>query len=184
MSKQTQIKKNLKKEDVSGSETVVEMLKGKTKWIFGNKLRKPKINYPDFASRRRIDLPTPSKSVGLLVIFIILFVLQTGVIYIVYRNPPALGANNQGDPIFLYPRIHDQFIIEGIIASIIIFISSVGYLFLYQASKYIYDRSTALKYLAVGILFIIGSFAVLQFMLAVKTNAIRTFLQDLLNIYG
>ena len=183
-SKQSSIKNNLDKEEVSGSDTVFEMLREKTPWIFGNLIRKPKINFPNMKSRYRINLPTPSKALGLIMIYIILFVLQTGVLYVIYRNPPAIGADSQGNAQFYYPGIHDQYIIEGIVASIVIFLASSGYLFLYQASKYIYDRSIALKILLLGFVLIIVTFITLQFMLAVKTQSIREFLKDLLDVYG
>lgn len=183
MSKRPNNKKQRMKAEVSGSETVLEKMRSKTPWIFGDSIRKPKIKFPSVSSRRAIDLPSPSKNFGLILIYIVLFVLQTGVLYIIYREPPAVGANQQGDPIFLYPSIHDQFIIEGIIASIIIFLSSTGYLFLYQASKYVYDRGTAIKILALGFILILVSFVVLQIMLGIKTQSIRQFLQQLIQQY-
>ncbi len=183
-SKQSSIKNNRDKEEVSGSDTVFDMLREKTPWVFGNVVRKPKINFPSTKSRYRINLPTPSKALGLIIIYIILFLLQTGLLYIIYRNPPAIGADSEGNAQFYYPGVHDQFIIEGIVASIVIFLASSGYLFLYQASKYIYDRSIALKILVLGFILIIFTFITLQFMLAVKTQAIRQFLKDLLDVYG
>lgn len=183
MSKRSKNQKNSSKAEISGSETVLEKMKSKTPWIFGEAVRKPKIKFPNINARRTTDLPSPSKNFGLILIFIILFVLQTGVLYIIYRSPPAVGATQEGEPIFLYPSIHDQFIIEGIIASIVIFLSSTGYLFLYQASKYVYDRGTAIKILAIGFILIIVSFVVLQLMLGIKTQAIRQFLQQLIQQY-
>jgi hypothetical protein len=183
MSNKSQSSKKRKKSEVSGSETILEKMKSKTPWIFGESLRKPKIKFPRLKARRAIDLPSPSKNLGLILIFIVLFVLQTGILYIIYREPPAVGANADGEPIFLYPNISYQFIIEGIIASIVIFLSSLGYLLLYQASKYVYDRNTAIKILALGFILILVSFVTLQIMLGIKTQAIREFLQNLIRYY-
>jgi len=183
MSTESQKNKSKSKAEVSGSETILEKLRGNTPWIFGDTFRKPKINFPRFSSRRGLDLPSPSKNLGLILIYIVLFVLQTGVLYIIYRSPPAVGATQEGNPIFLYPSVNDQFIIEGIIASIVIFLSSIGYLFLYQASKYVYDRNTAIKILAIGFILILMSFVILQLMLGTKTQALRQFLQNLINQY-
>ena len=94
-----------RKEDVSGSETVFERMKSKTPWVFGNSLRKPKIRFPDMALPR-MDMPLPGKSIAVISIFIILFLLQTGIVYLIYTEPPALGGNSAGEPIFLYPSIH------------------------------------------------------------------------------
>ena len=46
-------KKNGKKGEVIGSETVFENLRRKTPWILGNSIRKPKINFR-LASRRTL----------------------------------------------------------------------------------------------------------------------------------
>ena len=167
MSKRERIKKAQEKLDISGSETITEKIKKRTPWLFGNKLRKPKMSYPKLRGRR-IVLPTPSKALGLAAIYAILFILQTGVVYLVYREPPALGADSQGDPIFLYPGIQDSFIVEGIVASILIFTASTGFLLLYQASKYSYNRKLALRIMVIGMFMIVISYVFLQYMIAVK----------------
>ena len=167
MSKQERIKKSAEKLDISGSETITEKIKTKTPWLFGTRLKKPKIIFPKLRGLH-MSLPTPSKAIGLALIYAILFILQTGVVYLIYREPPALGANSAGDPIFLYPGIQDSFIIEGIVASILIFISSTGFLLLYQASKYSYNRTLALRILIIGTIMILFAFGSLQYLIAVK----------------
>ncbi|TFG25106.1 MAG: hypothetical protein EU529_02360 [Promethearchaeota archaeon] len=166
MSKFERIKE---KKDISGSETIAEKIRKRTPWIFGKKLRRPKIVFPRLR-RRGITVPTPSKTLGIFVIYILLFVLQTGIIYLIYREPPALGADSKGDPIFLYSSVHDSFIIEGIVASILIFISSTGFILLYQASKHSFNRTMALRILVLGIIMIFVSFLALQYLIAVKTG--------------
>ena len=163
------IKRPIKKSEVSGSETIGERLKDNMPWVFGSTLRKPKINFPRF-QRRRLSMPVPSKSLGLIVIFIALFILQTGVVYLIYKDPPALGADSAGEAIFLYPSIHDSFIIEGIVASILIFCASMGYIFLYQASKYVYNRKMALRIIVFGVILIIIAFVALQYMILCKVD--------------
>jgi len=155
--------------DISGSETIAEKIRRRTPWIFGKKLRRPKIVFPRL-KRRTITVPTPSKTLGIIVIYIILFVLQTGVVYLIYREPPALGADSDGNPIFLYSSINDSFIIEGIVASVLIFISSTGFILLYQASKHSFNRAIALRILVLGIIMIFVTFLALQYMISVKTG--------------
>lgn len=169
MQKQPIGKKTTKKEDIVGSETVVEKLKGKTPWIFGKSLRKPKINFPKLRLPR-ISLPMPSRSLSIIGILIILFVLQTGVVYLLVRKPPALGSTSAGDPIFIFADIHESFILEGIVASILIFLCSMGFIFLYQASKYVYNKKMGASILGIGVMMLIISFILLQYMLAVKMN--------------
>ncbi|MFX1298584.1 MAG: hypothetical protein ACFFD2_27465 [Promethearchaeota archaeon] len=169
MSKRERILKEREIKDISGSETLTERIKKHTPWILGSYLRKPKIIFPKIR-RRTITVPTPSKTLGITIIYIILFVLQTGIVYLIYREPPALGADAKGDPIFLYPSIHDSFIVEGIVASILIFVSSTGFIFLYSASKHSFNRTMALRILVLGLLMILVSFFALQYLIAVKTG--------------
>jgi hypothetical protein len=166
MQKQTTNKTN--KEDVSGSETIFEKIKNKTPWIFGKTLKKPKILFPRM-NRGKMDIPLPGKSIAVIAVYVILFILQTGIVYLIYRDPPAIGANpSTGDPLFLYPDINESFIIEGIVASIFIFLCSTGFVMLYQASKYVYNKTIAVRILVVGIILILAAFGALQAMTSIK----------------
>ncbi len=169
MQKKPLAKETPKKEDIIGSETVIEKIKSKTPWIFGNSIRKPKIHFPRLKIPR-ISLPMPARSLSIIAILTILFVLQTGVVYLMIRKPPALGANQEGDPIFILNDIHESYILEGIVASILIIFSSMGFVFLYQASKYVYNKKMAVWILTIGVLMIIITFIMLQYMLSVKMN--------------
>ena len=155
------------KDEVLGSETVFEKIRGRTPWVFGNAFRKPKILLPKLKITRR-GIPLPGKSLAVIGVYIILFLLQTGIVYIVFREVPALGSNSDGTPMFLYPDINESFIIEGVVASIFIFMCSIGFILLYQASKFVYNKSVAVRYLAVGILLILASFITLQAMITIK----------------
>ena len=161
-----------KKEEVIGSETILERIRSKTPWIPGKLLRKPKINFPKFRTPR-VSLPMPSRYLSIVLIYIILFVLQTGVIYLMIRNPPALGSDpNTNNPIFLYPDLYESFIIEGIVASMLMFFCSIGFVFIFQASKHVYNKSLALRILAIGIVMVIVTFIILQYMIGVKMGTI------------
>ncbi|UCC20385.1 MAG: hypothetical protein JSV62_03595 [Promethearchaeota archaeon] len=164
-------KDTTKKEEIIGSETILEKIKTKTPWIFGKKLRKPKINFPKLR-RMRISLPMPSRSLSVIIILIVLFVLQTGVVYLIVRDPPALGADANQNPIFIYLDINESFIIEGIVASVLIIFCSTGFVLLYQASKYVYNKKMAVSILTIGALMIIITFLLLQYMIAVKMRTI------------
>ncbi|MFX1494351.1 MAG: hypothetical protein ACFFBZ_08740 [Promethearchaeota archaeon] len=160
-------KRKTTKEEISGSETIFEKIKSKTPWIFGNSLRKPKIAYPQI-KLPRMDMPLPGKSLVVIGIYVILFLLQMGIVYIIYREPVAIGADQQGNAVLLYPDLNDAFIIESIVASIFIFLCSIGFLFLYQASKYVYNKKTAIKILVIGMIFIITAFIALQAIITIK----------------
>jgi len=158
----------LAKEEVIGSETVFEKIRGKTPWIFGKTLRKPKILFPVLKTSK-MDIPLPGKSVAVIGVYVILFLLQTGIVYLIFRETPALGTDpNTETPLFLYPNINESFIIEGIVASIFIFLCSIGFILLYQASKFVYNRNIAIRYLVLGIILILTAFATLQAMITIK----------------
>ena len=168
MRKQKKIKKQIKNIEISGSKTVLERIKKKIPWVCGKVLRKPKINFPKLKSRR-LSLPIPSKSLNIIVIYIILFLLQMGIIYLILRNPPIMGADNDGNPIFIWPEnLHEAFIIESIVASILMFLFSLGFFLIYNASNYVYNKRMADWILLIGILVIILVFSLLQYILYVK----------------
>ncbi|MFX0056739.1 MAG: hypothetical protein ACFE85_10550 [Candidatus Hodarchaeota archaeon] len=168
MKKPVNAKNKLSKEEISGSETVLELIKGRTPWIFGRSLRKPKIVFPKL-KLPKMGIPMPGRSLSIIIIYAILFLLQMGIIYLIYTQPPALGAvPNTGEPMFLFPSLHDSFIIEGIVASIFIFLCSTGFVLLYQASKYVYNKSIAIRILVIGIILVFVTFIALQAMITIK----------------
>ena len=164
-------KNTSKKEEIIGSETVMEKIRTKTPWIFGNSLRKPKINFPE-TNLPRISLPMPSRSLSIIAILIVLFILQMGVVYLIVRKPSALGATQQGNPVFIYQDIHDSYIIESIVASVLIFFCSIGFIMLNQASKYVYNKKMAIWILGIGLLMIVLTFILLQYIIGVKAGTV------------
>lgn len=165
--------KRIEKKEINGSETTLEKIKRNTPWIFGKRLRKPKIVFPKFKNRR-FSLPTPSRSLIVIVIFVILFVLQTGIVYLIVRNPPSVGADDFGNPVFIWKEnIHEAYVIESIVASILIILFSSGFILVYHASRYVYNQKIADYYLILGLLMIIITFVLLQFMLYVKAPKLK-----------
>jgi hypothetical protein len=166
--KQEKSKRRNDKQEISGSETVLEKIKKSTPWIFGKKLRRPKIIFPKIKSLK-LSLPTPSRSLLIIIVFFTLFLLQTGIVYLIVRDPRSVGADKDGNPVFIYEgSIHDAFVIESIVASILIIVFSFGFILVYQASRYVYNKKIADYYLIIGVFIILISFGLLQFMLYVK----------------
>ncbi|MFX1569184.1 MAG: hypothetical protein ACFFCV_12540 [Promethearchaeota archaeon] len=168
MSKKRIPKTRRKKSEISGSDTVLEKIKRKTPWIFGNKLRRPKIIFPKLKIPK-ISLPVPTRLLGVVILFFILFILQTGVVYLIVRKPPAITLDSNGDPILIIPEnLHDALITESIVASILLILCSFGFIILFYASKYVYDQRYADWLMVIGITTILISFGLLQFMLFIK----------------
>ncbi|MFX1365397.1 MAG: hypothetical protein ACFFCE_11720 [Promethearchaeota archaeon] len=166
--KLAKIKNQTSKNEFSGSETIYEKIRKKTPWIFGKRIRKPKIIFPKI-KRPRMSLPLPPKSFIIIGIFTILFILQTGIIYLIIRNSPSIIQDEYGNPIFIIPKnVNEALIIESIVASILMILFSMGFVLIFQASKYVYNKKFADWILVIGILLIIIAFGILQLMLNVK----------------
>ncbi len=172
MSERSLPQKSRNAEDIIGSETLFEMLKRKTPWILGTKIRKPKITFPRIKRRRIVNqlAGMSTRSILLLTIFSTLFLLQTGFIYLVYRGVPAIGQGGEESILFLYPSTQEAFINESIVASILMILNSIGYLFLFQASQHLYNRKIAIRYIIIGVLIILGTFGALQAMITLKSG--------------
>jgi len=165
-------KKEIGKEDIIGSETIFETLKRKVPWMLGNRIRQPKIKFPKIKRRRIVNriVGMSTRSIVLLAIFCVLFVLQTGMVYLIYRGVPAIGQGGEDTALFLYPSTQEAFINESIVASILMIFNSAGYLFLFQASQHLYNRKLAIRYIVIGILIILGTFGGLQAMITLKSG--------------
>lgn len=168
MRKQKISKKSIRKEEKFDSEIKFEKNKRKIPWIFGKWLRKPKIKFPKIKFRR-LSLPLPPRSISFIIALTILFLLQTGIIYLILREPYSMGLDSQGNPEFiLNNNIYEAYVIESIVASILMILFSTGFLLLYDASKYVYNKKLADQILIIGILMIIITFTILQFILNIK----------------
>lgn len=153
------------------SENLQIQVGKKLPWIFGRKMRIPKVNYPMYQDSK-MNLPTPGRSFTLLVIYLALFWLMMGGIYISIRNPIPLGSSGQNKVLWLYPSTSEAFIIESVVAATLMFIGGTGFLILYNSTKHAYNYSYSIKLLIIAITAIALSFGMLQYMLAVKAGTI------------
>ena len=144
----------------------------KIPWIFGSKMRIPKVNYPMYQDSK-MNLPTPGRSFILLVIYLVLFWLMMGGIYISIRNPIPLGSSGQNNVLWLYPSTSEAFIIESVVAATLMFIGGAGFLMLYNSTKHAYNYSYSIKLLIIAIAAIALSFGLLQYMIAVKSGVLQ-----------
>jgi hypothetical protein len=152
------------------SSSVIEKWGKKTPWVMGKSVRIPRVKFPDF-TEGNLALPTPGRSILLLVIYGFLFWLVAGGIYILIRNPIALGADQSGNPLWLYPSANDAFIIESIVAAAIIFLGGLGFIMLYEATKHSFNYSYAIKLIIFGLIACGLSFGLLQYMMKEKTGS-------------
>ncbi|MHA1519967.1 MAG: hypothetical protein ACTSVZ_10565 [Promethearchaeota archaeon] len=155
------------------SSSIQEKFGKRMPWLFGKSIRIPKVNYPVYREGQ-MTLPTPGRSLVLLAIYIFLFWLMAGGIYISIRNSIPLGSDGADNILWLYPSTSEAFIIESIVAATLMFLGGAGFIVLYQSTKHAYNYSYAVKLLIIGIVAIVTSFSLLQYMIAVKSGTFNT----------
>ncbi|MHA1672714.1 MAG: hypothetical protein ACTSYI_03720 [Promethearchaeota archaeon] len=151
------------------SSSIQEKFGRKMPWLFGKSIRIPKVNYPVYREGQ-MTLPTPGRSLILLATYIFLFWLMAGGIYISIRDPIPLGQDASQNVMWLYPSTSEAFIIESIVAAVLMFIGGAGFIILYQSTKHAYNYSYAVKLLIIGMTAVVTGFSLLQYMIAVKSG--------------
>lgn len=144
----------------------------KLPWVMGERIRIPRVKFPE-AREGSLSLPTPGKSLILVLIYVFLFYLVLGGIYIGIRDTVTVGGDAEGNAIFLYPTTNEAFIIESLVAGFLIYIAGLGFLFLYNATKHSFNYAYAIKIYIIGGFLIIAGFSMLQYMIGVKSGIIE-----------
>lgn len=125
-------------------------------------LRKPRIRF--IAPRISGAIPIPNRSIMFVIaLFLVAFSLAGGTYAIISKSVGriAIGYDTSTDPatpIFFYQGLHDQFLLEGIIAVSIIMLGMVGFLFIHQSTKHFYRPKYSYLLFSVGIALLFFSF--------------------------
>lgn len=102
----------------------------------------------------------------------VLFVFGGGVWDLVNRNIlRPMGSDSSGNPLLIYPGLDYQFIIEGIVASVMIFIGFMGFVILYQSTRHVYRPGYAKLLLVSGIVLVFMSYLLMTVMLTAKFSS-------------
>ena len=101
----------------------------------------------------------------------VLFILG-GNIYTLVKTPPAIAANQQGQPILIAPGVDLQLGLEGIVASVTIFIGTIGVGLVYLASKYVFQPGYATRLMILGAVLAGTAFLIMSYLFGIKTGAI------------
>lgn len=169
----------------SKSEEIIEEKKGfkrslkslgKKSWYQQNLpwperlIRKPKIK---IQLPRAPKIPVPSRNVIFAVFFVVFAFLIAGFLYDITRNTIPLNYKQEDQtkriiPVFFWADLHEQFAIEGIVASIVIMIGACGVIFIYQSTRHFYRPKSAYSYLAVGIALVLLSFVLVEYFISQK----------------
>jgi len=98
-----------------------------------------------------------------------LVVFGGGIWDIVYRDRVrSLGASSTNQPVLIYPGLDSQFLIEGVVASIFIFIGFMGFIVMYQSTRHVYRPNYARLLLVSGIALVLASYILTTVMLNAK----------------
>ncbi|MBN2228951.1 MAG: hypothetical protein JW779_05095 [Candidatus Thorarchaeota archaeon] len=128
---------------------------------------KPKVRL----TRPRFGMPTRPPDIVIfgLMFVVVLFVLG-GNIYTLVRSPPAIASGSGGTPILIAPGIDTQLGLEGVVASVIIFVGTIGLGLVYYGSKYVFQPGYATRLILLGIILAGVSFLIFSYLWSVKVG--------------
>ncbi|MHA1731039.1 MAG: hypothetical protein ACTSU5_03805 [Promethearchaeota archaeon] len=149
-------------------ETTKDKIGKKLPWLLGSGFRIPRIRLPDFTGKN-IAISTPPRMIALVATYVFAFWLVMGGIYLAIREQIAMGADASGNAVWLYPGIHDAFIIESIVAASLIFLGAAGFYFIYMSTKHAMNPSYARKILILGLGMALVAFISVQKIIDLKT---------------
>ncbi|MFX1509844.1 MAG: hypothetical protein ACFFBR_06015 [Promethearchaeota archaeon] len=127
-------------------------------------IRKPrlKLRRPQFG-----ELHLPSKWILFGIILVVYyFVVSGGMFVLSYETQPVIDT---GEIILtLYPGIHRQLLIEGIVGGALYFVGFVGFYVMYQSTRNIYRPRYSQMMLAIGLVLVLISFFACQWLIEQK----------------
>ena len=132
----------------------------------------PGMKRPNFMFYRlKVTIPTeiPSSVIFALIYLSMLYIFSGGV-YDLVEEPFARGSDSQGNPVLLYSDQDRQFLLEGIVAGVIMFLGATGLYLLSQATTDPHNPNRATTYQTLGVILLVLSFLILQTMFNCKLN--------------
>jgi hypothetical protein len=139
-----------------------------------------KVGWPRFIIRPRIRLSRPRFGMPArppdIIVFGVVFVavlfILGGNIYTLVRSPPAIaGGGSSSSPIVIAPGIDIQLGLEGIVASVIVFMGTMGFGLMYYASRYVFQPGYATRLMMLGIILAALAFMIFSYLFAYKMGS-------------
>ncbi len=125
--------------------------------------------------RPRFGMPArPPDIVVFGAIFLAVLFILGGNIYTLVRTPPAIAGGSQGAPILIAPRIDMQLGMEGIVASVVVLMGTLGFGLLYYSSKYVFQPNYAMRLMFLGMLLAGVALLIFSYLFAYKMGAISS----------
>jgi len=123
-------------------------------------------------TRPRFGMPTrPPEIVLFGILFVVVLFVLGGNIYTLVRTPPAIAGGQGGVPILISPGIDSQLGMEGIVASVVIFVGTMGLGLVYYGSKYVFQPGYATRLMVLGVILTGVSFLIFSYLWAIKIGA-------------
>lgn len=131
--------------------------------------------WPKFIRRPRLrirrpqfrDVQMPSKWIIFATALGIFYFIVSGGMFTLSYQPEPFFQTAEG-PLLLYPSIHRQFLIEGIVGGAMYFIGFLGFYLMYQSTRNIYRPRYSQMMLASGLVLILISFFGCQWLINLK----------------
>ncbi len=124
-------------------------------------------------TRPRFGMPTRPPDIVLFgIIFIAVIFVLGGNIYTLVRTPPAIAGGAGGIPILISPGIDSQLGMEGVVASVIIMVGTMGLGLLYYGSKYVFQPGYATRLMILGVILTGVAFLIFSYLWGIKTGMI------------
>ncbi len=122
----------------------------------------------------RMRFATPSRPPGIILfgmVFIAVLFILGGNIYTMVRTPPPIAGGQNGVPILVAPGIDVQLGLEGIVASVVVLMGTMGLGLVYYSSRYVFQPGYATRLLILGV--ILSGIAIITFgyLFGIKSNA-------------
>lgn len=90
--------------------------------------------------------------------------------YTLVRTPPAIAGDSQGNPILVAPGLDTQLGMEGVVASVVVFVGVIGLGLIYYGSKYVFQPGYATRLMILGIIMSGVSFLIFSYLWSIKTG--------------
>ena len=124
-------------------------------------------------TRPRFGMPTrPPDTVLFGILFVVVLFVLGGNIYTLVRTPPAIAGSQSGAPILISPGIDSQLGMEGIVASVVILVGTMGLGLVYYGSKYVFQPGYATRLMVLGIILAGVAFLIFSYLWGIKTGLI------------
>jgi hypothetical protein len=135
--------------------------------------------WPRFIVRPRVRLTRPrfrmpSRPPDIVIfgaIFMAVLFVLGGNIYTLVRTPPAIAGSSSGTPILVAPGLDVQLGMEGVVASVVIFIGVIGLGLIYYGSKYVFQPGYATRLIILGMVLSGVAFLIFSYLWTLKISS-------------